>query len=136
MLSDDRDDIDILFARMERVPAPPGFGARVLAAVESRTRARRRLGITALAASLLVATVLSFFIGQELQTTDALEILAGALDDVALLSTEPSDVALAFIELAPWPLAALVGVCLAVAAGASRLALTSFGGLGPRGAGH
>jgi len=89
-----------------------------------------------LAASLLVATVLSFFIGQELQTTDALEILAGALDDVALLSTEPSDVALAFIELAPWPLAALVGVCLAVAAGASRLALTSFGGLGPRGAGH
>jgi len=90
-----------------------------------------------LAASLLVATVLSFLIGQELQATDALEILSGALDDVALLlSTEPSDVALTFIELAPWPLAALVGVCLAVAAGASRLALTSFGGLGPRGAGH
>lgn len=133
---DDRDDVDILFARLERVPAPPGFQARVLAAAHGRAQVRRRLGMAALAASLLVATVLSFLIGQDLQTTDALEILAGALDDVGLLSAEPSDVVLAFIELAPWPLAALVAVSLAVAAGASRLALAPFGGLGPRGVGR
>jgi hypothetical protein len=80
--------------------------------------------------------VLSFSIGQELQTTDALEILAGVLEDVELVSSEPSEVAIAFLELTPWPLAALLGLCLIVAARASRFALSPFAGLRTRAAGQ
>jgi hypothetical protein len=128
----DRDDIDILFSRWEPVPTPPGLEARVLYAVRRRAASRRRLGFVGLVASLIVAMALSFLIGQELQTSDALELLAGAVEDIELLSAEPSGVAMAFIELTPWPLAALLGLCLAIAAGASRFAMTPLAGLRAR----
>ena len=46
------DDIDVAFARLERVPPPPGLHSGVMVAIAARARQRRRLGYVLIGCAL------------------------------------------------------------------------------------
>lgn len=123
MYPSDVDDVDMLFARLEPTAPPPDLHSRVLAGAQTRARRRHLLGYMLLAASVLLATSISFSIGQHLQLSGALA-LVDVLADLELLTDEPSELLFVAIELTPWPLAGLVGASLATIVVALRLALS------------
>jgi len=127
------DDVDVAFARLERVPPPANLRARVLAVAAARARARRRAGYTLIAVAVVLATALSFLLGQQLRVSGALELANLALDDLDLFFAAPSEFALALGELVPWALLALVAGCLGAIVWATRLALTPGVRLSARG---
>lgn len=128
-----RDEIDVLFARLERVAAPAALEAGVRSMVAARARARRWFGAVATVLSLVGAVVVSFFFGVELTTEGGLALVQTVMADWELLAEAPADVALAVVESVPWLLAALVAACLAALAAGARLALLTPVGAGPRG---
>ena len=131
MNPDDVDDVDILFARLERAVPPANLRARVLAGARERSRRRHLLGYGLLAAAIALAVALSFSIGQQLRASGALALLA-FLVDAELLAAAPAEVALALLELIPWHLVVLVGGALAMVLFAMRLALSPSIRLEPR----
>lgn len=135
MYPNDVDDVDILFARLEPAPPPTDLHDRVLAGAEMRSRRRHLLGYVLLTVSVLVAASISFNIGQQLQLSGALALLA-FLGDLDLLSDSLAEVLLAAFELTPWPLAALVAASLAMTIVAVRLALSPSVHFRSRDAGH
>src|SRR5438094_971217 len=123
MYPDDVDDVDRLFARLERVDPPADLHAQVVARTEHRARRRHIVGYGLLIASVLLAVFASFIIGQQLRTSGALALLA-FIADLELLAEAPAEVALALVELVPWHLAAVVGAALVMVVVAVRLALS------------
>ena len=123
MYPNDVDDIDMLFARLAPVVPPPDLHSRVVVQVQSRTRRRHFLGYALLTVSVVLAAVISFGIGQELQTSGTLA-LVDVLGDMEVLDDEPADLLFVALEVTPWPLAALVGAALAMVVVATRLALS------------
>ena len=123
MYPNDVDDVDVLFARLERADPPSDLRAQVLIRVQQRSRRRHRLGYALLATSVMLAVLVSFTIGQQLRASGALALL-GFLSDLELLSEAPAELGLALLELVPWYLALVVGAALAMVVVAVRLALS------------
>ncbi|HEX8968611.1 MAG TPA: hypothetical protein VF937_12065 [Chloroflexota bacterium] len=120
---DDVDDVDRLFAHLERAPAPTDFTGRVLASTVARAPSDRAAWawpwlLTGLAA-LGVLSLAGYQLGASLAAGDGLELLAAIMADAGLLSTAPGDVLAAVGEVVPWTLLGLA------AAGAALLTLAA-----------
>ena len=128
----DRDDVDVIFARLERAPAPAGLRAGVLKRVASRASARRWLGYTAIVTSLLLALTFSFFVGGQLQSAGALSLLTALLGDFDLVTVAAAGILFDLVDLVPWLHVGVVLLSLAALAAAARLASTPALRYGPR----
>ena len=118
------DDVDRLFARLDRAAVPEDLTARVLANTVARSSSARAVlawpwivvGLAALAA----LSAAGYQLGATLAASDGLDVLVGLLADLTLLATAPGDVLAAVGEVVPWSLvviAALSAALLMVAAG-------------------
>jgi hypothetical protein len=112
------DDVDRLFARLDRAPVPDDLTARVLSStVERSTATRAVLAWPWMAAGLLalgVLTIAGYELGASLATSDGLELFGAVFSDFGLLTTAPGDVLAAFNEVVPWTLVVLAGVSAAL----------------------
>ena len=108
------DDIDRLFARLDRVPAPDDLPARVLASTVARTEATRAVlawpWMLAGLAALGLLTLTGYQLGVSLAMSDGLELVAALVEDFGLLVTAPGEVAAALGEVIPWTLVVLAGL--------------------------
>jgi hypothetical protein len=115
---DNPDDVDRLFARLERAAVPDDLTARVLASTVGRSGVPRAMlawpwiVVGLVAVGLL--TVAGYDLGASLAANDGLDVLAGVLADLGLLATSPGDVAAALGEVVPWSLVVIAGVSAAV----------------------
>jgi hypothetical protein len=108
------DDVDRLFARLDREPAPEDLTARVLART-SRTRAVLAWPwMIASLAALGVLSVAGYELGASLASSGGIELLTAIFGDLGLLTTAPGDVLAALGEVVPWTLVALAGVSAAL----------------------
>jgi len=120
----DLDQVDVLYARLERVEPPAGLAARVLARASARARRRRRIGYSIITACLALAAGLSFFVGQQLQASGALSLLNLMLADADLLVEAPLELVGTVAELVPWLVVIPIAACLVGTVVAMRLAQT------------
>ena len=116
--TDDLDDVDRLFAHLERAPVPDELTARVLASTVARTNATRAvLAWPWIVAGLAAAGLLSlagYALGASLAANDGLELVAGLVGDLGLLTTSPGDVLAALGEVIPWSIVAVAGASAAM----------------------
>ena len=118
------DDVDRLFARLDRVPVPEDLTARVLASTVARSEATRAVlawpWMLAGLAALGLLTLTGYQLGASLAMSDGLELVAALVEDFGLLTTAPGEVVAALGEVIPWTLVVLAGLSaglLIVAAG-------------------
>lgn len=108
------DDLDRLFARLDRAPVPSDLTARVLASTVARADSTRAVfawpWIVAGLAALALLAAAGYQLGMSLAASDGLELIAAVFDDVGLLATAPGDVIAALGEVIPLSLIALAGV--------------------------
>src|SRR4051812_15766982 len=112
------DDIDRLFARLERAPAPEDLAARVLAQTVERSSARAQLKLAwpwlvAGLGALALLGVTGYSLGANLAASDGLDVLGALFGDFGLLLTAPGDVVAALGEVVPWGLVVVAGLCAA-----------------------
>lgn len=131
MRDTDLDDIDQLFARLERVEPPPGFSARVMEriavdAVGATRQPSWRRGIAyglAYLAALMALAVLAFSLGSGLEHNGT-DVLVGTLvQHIELLSYAPSAYLGAVAASIPWLQVAGLTFDLVVLAVVTRLLL-------------
>ena len=113
------DDIDRVFARLERAPVPDDFTARVLFQTvdRSRSRAHTRLAWPWLVAglgALALLGVTGYSLGASLAASDGLDVLGALFGDFGLLLTAPGDVVAALGEVVPWGLVVVAGLSAAL----------------------
>jgi hypothetical protein len=116
--TEELDDVDRVFARLDRAAVPEELTARVLASTVARADATRAVfawpwmvaGLAALGLLLLAG----YQLGVSLATSDGLELVSGLVDDLGLVTTAPGDVMAALGEVIPWSLVALAGVSAAL----------------------
>lgn len=123
MSSEIPDELDTLYARLERIQPPSELKRRVMESVVARSRARPWISMLVIAAGVALTAAISFVFGQQLRISGALDLLELALSDAELAGSAPAEVALAVWELTPWPLAALVAACAGIVGSAARLVL-------------
>jgi hypothetical protein len=108
---DDFDDVDRLFARLDRAPVPDDLTARVLSSTVARTNATRAVlawpWMIASLAALGVLTLAGYELGASLASNDGLELVTAIFGDIGLLTTAPGDVLAALGEVVPWTLLAM-----------------------------
>ncbi|HLZ27782.1 MAG TPA: hypothetical protein VKV73_10720 [Chloroflexota bacterium] len=108
------DDVDRLFARLDRAPVPEALTARVLASTVARTNATRMVlawpWMMAALAALGLLCLAGYQLGASLAATDGLELVGALFDDLGLFTTAPGDVVAALGEVIPWSLVALAVV--------------------------
>jgi len=112
----DNDDIDRLFARLDRANVPDAFTARVLAQTVGKTQARATLAWPWLVAGLGALTLLSmtgYMLGANLAASDGLDVLVALFGDLGLVATAPGEVVAALSDVIPWGLVVLAGVSAA-----------------------
>jgi hypothetical protein len=111
---DEFDDVDRLFARLDRAPVPDDLTARVLSSTVERTNATRAVlawpWMIASLAALGVLTLAGYELGASLASTDGLELVTAIFGDLGLLTTAPGDVLAALGEVVPWTLLAMAGL--------------------------
>jgi hypothetical protein len=112
--TDTPDDVDRLFARLERAPVPPDLTARVLARTVGvqPTVARSRVAWPWLAAGLVALVALAvagYLLGATLAATDGLDVLEAIAGDLSLIAVAPGDVLAAVWEVVPWPFVIVAG---------------------------
>lgn len=124
--AEELDDVDHLFARLERAAVPDDLTARVLASTVERTNATTTITTTTTRAVLawpwLVAglaalgalTIAGYQLGASLAASDGLDVVAAVLGDIGLFATAPGDVLAALGEVIPWSMVALAGVSAAL----------------------
>jgi hypothetical protein len=109
--NEELDDVDRLFARLDRAPVPDDLTARVLASTFGCSKATRTvLAWPWLAAGLLALGLLSmagYLLGSSLAASDGLEVVGAVLLDLGLLTTAPGDVVAALGEVIPLSLLGL-----------------------------
>jgi hypothetical protein len=114
---DPDDDLDRLFARLERAPVPDDLTARVLASTVARAEARSVLAwpwmVAGLAALALLALT-GYQLGASLAASNGLALIEALVADVGLLANAPGDVLAALNEVVPWPLVWLAGASAAL----------------------
>ena len=112
------DDVDRLFARLERAPVPDDLTARVLASTVAKTNAARTVlawpWMLAGLAALGVLTIAGYQLGVSLAASDGLELVSAIFGDLDLLQTAPGDVLAALNEVVPWTLVVTAGVSAAL----------------------
>jgi hypothetical protein len=112
------DDLDRLFARLERTPAPEDLTARVLASTVGRTEAARAAlawpWLLAGLGALALLCLAGYQLGAHLASSDGLEVVEAVISDLTLLGNAPGDVLAALGEVIPWELVALAGLSAAV----------------------
>jgi hypothetical protein len=108
------DDIDRLFARLDRAQVPEALTARVLASTVARSNATRMVlawpWMVAVLAALGLLCMAGYQLGASLASNDGLELVGALFDDLGLFTTAPGDVAAALSEVIPWSLVALAVV--------------------------
>src|SRR5689334_5878270 len=110
----DPDDIDRLFARLERAPVPEDLTSRVLASTVERTTSARAVlawpWVVAGLAALGMLMLAGYELGASLAASDGLDLLAAIATDASLLATAPGDVLAALEEVVPWTLVAMAAI--------------------------
>jgi len=105
------DDVDRLFARLDRAQVPEALTARVLAStVASAGTTRAALAwpwMGAVLAALGLLCLAGYQLGVSLASNDGLELVGALFDDLGLFTTAPGDVAAALSEVIPWSLVVL-----------------------------
>jgi hypothetical protein len=112
----DKDDIDRLFARLDRAGVPDAFTARVLAQTVGKRNARTSLAWPWLVAGLGALALLSmtgYLLGASLEASDGLELLVALFGDVGLVLTAPGEVVAVVSDVVPWGLVGLAGLSAA-----------------------
>ncbi|HEY3058622.1 MAG TPA: hypothetical protein VGL99_06565 [Chloroflexota bacterium] len=112
----DTDDIDRLFARLERANVPDTLTARVLAQTVGKTRARTTLAWPWLVAGLGALTLLTmtgYLLGASLEASDGLDLLVALFGDLGLVLTAPGEVVAVVGDVVPWGLVGVAGVSAA-----------------------
>jgi hypothetical protein len=132
----DVDEIDVLYARMERDPAPLGLLERVYLGIAERARRRRRIGYWVMATSLLLAASLAFFLGQQARMSGALILVDLLLANGDLLMEAPTEWVASLAELMPLPVIVPVVASVGLVGVAAQLALTPVRRLAARGMGR
>jgi hypothetical protein len=119
------DDVDRLFARLERAAVPPDLTARVLASTVGRERTRRVIWPWCLAGlvGVLGLIVAGYLVGASLASSDGLDLLEAVAGDLSLLTVAPGDVLAALGEVVPWWWIGLAGASAALLTWASGRAL-------------
>jgi hypothetical protein len=108
------DDVDRLFARLQRTPVPPDLTARVLASTVDRPRpavAWPWIAVGMLALATLSAA--GYLVGANLASTDAIDLIEAIFADAALVVAYPGEVVAALGEVVPWPLVVIAAVSAA-----------------------
>ncbi|MBV9547026.1 MAG: hypothetical protein JOY61_21875 [Chloroflexi bacterium] len=107
------DDLDRLFAHLERAPVPSDLTARVLASTVNRRDARAVLvwpwmlaGLGALGLLVLAG----YQLGANLASSDGLALIEAVFTDLGLLGSAPGDVLAALGGVLPWPLIVVAGI--------------------------
>lgn len=112
------DDVDRLFARLDRTPVPADLTARVLASTVERTNATRAVlawpWVIAGLAALGALTIAGYQLGANLAASDGLDLVLAIFGDMGLLTTAPGDVFAALNEVIPWTLVVTAGVSAAL----------------------
>jgi hypothetical protein len=115
---DDFDDVDRLFARLERAEVPDDLTTRVLASTVARSPATRAVlawpWTVAGLAALGVLTLAGYELGVNLAANDGLELVGAIFGDLGLLTTAPGDVLAALNEVIPWTLVAIAALSTAM----------------------
>ena len=132
----DSDELDSLYARLQRDPAPPGLIERVYAAVAERAQRRRRIGYWVIATSVLVAASLAFFLGQQARSSGALVVLDLLLTNRELLLEAPAEWVATLAELVPLLVVVPLVSSLVLIGVAAQVALTPVRRFTARGAGR
>jgi hypothetical protein len=108
------DDVDRMFARLDRAQVPEALTARVLASTVARDNATRTVlawpWMVAVLAALGLLSLAGYQLGASLAANDGLELVGALFDDLGLFTTVPGDVAAALGEVIPWSLVALAAV--------------------------
>ena|SRR2546425_7130047 len=117
--AEELDDVDHLFARLERAAVPDDLTARVLASTVERTNATTRAvlawpWLVAGLAALGALTIAGYQLGASLAASDGLDVVAAVFGDIGLFATAPGDVLAALGEVIPWSMVALAGVSAAL----------------------
>jgi hypothetical protein len=116
--TDELDDVDRVFARLDRAAVPEELTARVLASTVARTEATRAVfawpWMVAGLAALGLLLMAGYQLGVSLAATDGLELVSGLFEDLGLVTTAPGDVLAALGEVIPWSLVALAGLSAAL----------------------
>jgi hypothetical protein len=111
-------DVDRLFARLDRAAVPDDLTTRVLSSTIARGNATRAVlawpWMVAGLAALGVLTIAGYELGASLASTGGLELLTAVLGDVGLLTTAPGDVLAALGQVVPWTLIAIAGLSAAL----------------------
>jgi hypothetical protein len=110
----EHDDVDRVFARLDRAPVPDDLTARVLASTVGRAESTRAefawpwvlAGLTELALLVLAG----YQLGASLASNDGVELVTALVEDYGLFATAPGDVAAALGEVIPWGLVAVAGL--------------------------
>jgi len=132
----DVDEVDVLYARMSREPAPLGLLERIYEGVAERARRRRRLGYGVIAISLFLASSLAFFLGQQARASGALVLADLLLANRDLLMEAPAEWVGAVAGMVPWLVVVPVTGSLILLAVGAQLALTPVRRLTARGIGR
>jgi hypothetical protein len=115
---DEFDDVDRLFARLDRAPVPDDLTARVLSSTVARTNATRAVlawpWMIAGLAALGVLSIAGYNLGASLASSDGLELVTAVFGDFGLVATAPGDVMAALGEVVPWTLVVTAGVSAAL----------------------
>lgn len=108
------DDVDRLFARLERAPVPDDLAAKVLARTVERTNTARAVlawpWMVAGLAALGVLSIAGYQLGVSLANSDGLELVSAIFGDFGLVQTAPGDVLAALSEVVPWTLVLTAGL--------------------------
>jgi hypothetical protein len=116
--AEELDDVDRVFARLDRAAVPDDLTARVLASTVARSNATRAVfawpWIVAGLAALGLLSLAGYQLGVSLAATDGLELVTALLEDLGLVTTAPGDVLAALGEVIPWGLVALAGASAAL----------------------
>ncbi|SRR6266566_3298593 len=107
------DDVDRMFAGLDRAPVPEALTARVLASTVARSSATRTVlawpWMIAVLAALGLLSLAGYQIGASMAASDGFELIVALFDDVGLFTTAPGDVVAALGEVIPWSLVGLAG---------------------------
>ena len=113
-MPEELDDVDRMFARLDRAPVPEGLTARVLASTVARSNATRTVlawpWMVAVLGALGLLSMAGYQIGASLAANDGVELVVALLDDLGLFTTAPGDVVAALGEVIPWSLVVLAAV--------------------------
>jgi hypothetical protein len=126
MNAEAHDDVDRLFARLERIEPPADFAARVATATYAAPRpvtTRQRFWLALDAAALVLLAVVSVWFGVALEETGALDVLSLLLVDLEAAREGFGAFAEALLAAVPWVQLLVLIANAAVVAALSQRAL-------------